>query len=103
MPSASKMLRDTETKTKALWKGGRVKSKTHVLGWNHKDYYKELADIAAISNIPDVYADIYTDALQNLMTNAFDYRSTRYTILNNTTFRKEKITTSAGPSKVEKL
>lgn len=66
MLSHEKMLEDVKIQARIRFSSGGSISKPHLLGYDHKDYYAELAKTAHIENIPEVYSDIYTDALFSL-------------------------------------
>lgn len=72
-------------------KMGYPLSDTHVLGHDHRDYYLELAEKANIDNVPDAYADIFTETLRSLIDEPMDFRKYKYSINeNNQTFTREK-------------
>lgn len=70
---------------------GNSPSDIHVLSFSHKSYYMELAEAANIDNIPDVYADIFTESLSTLNYEPMNFRKYKYSInKDNQTFTKEK-------------
>lgn len=64
-----------------------LKKRPHLLSVRHKEYYMDLAQSADIENIPEVYADIYTDSLLN---STPDFRSHKYIIVDDSHFDKVK-------------
>lgn len=80
LPSRDVMIKDMETRTKALWDKGVTKSNTHVIGFSHREYADDLATTANIKNIPPVYSDMVKDVFTTIRVgNPFGFRSIKYT------------------------
>lgn len=85
------MFKELRIKAEIHKKMGYSQSDTHVLGYEHREYYLELAEKANIDNLPDVYADIFTETLRSLIDEPMDFRKYKYSIHEcNQTFTKEK-------------
>lgn len=80
MPTKSKMRHDFNIQVDQHLKRGFRKKEIHILGLEHNEYYKELADTAKIENIPNVISDIFSDALKSLTSDPFEYRKNKYII-----------------------
>lgn len=61
----------------------------HVLGFFHNLYYSDLAEAAEVEDVPEVYSNIYADALIT-SSSVPNFRNFKYTVLNNTNFIKEE-------------
>lgn len=88
LPSKDEMLKETYATVKARLDKGYQKHEVHILSSLHKDYYRDLAKTANITNIPDVYADIFTDVLRNIRTNPFGFRQIAYKIIDAKKYKR---------------
>lgn len=88
LPSEDEMMKETNATVEARLSKGYQKHEAHILGLLHKDYYLDLAKTAHIKNIPDVYADIFTDVLRNIRTNPFGFRQIAYKIIDAKKYEK---------------
>lgn len=93
LPTKEEMEKDLEAETKALRDNNIPVERTHMLGKpRHKQYYKDLAVTAGVENVPDVYADILTDALEVLEQDPIGFHDNQYTLSKDKkTFERKKL------------
>ncbi|XP_031628582.1 senecionine N-oxygenase-like [Contarinia nasturtii] len=90
MPTKSTMQQDMLAKDADRRNNNIPRSRSHVLSWNHKKYYRELSNTAGITNVPEVISDIFTNGLESLKKDAREYRTYKYIINDDGTFDKVK-------------
>lgn len=72
------------------WDKGFPKNQTHTLGKSlQRGYCKEISELADIKNIPDVMFSVFTDHVDDIIRNSFNFRNHRYNIVNEKTFEKK--------------
>ncbi|XP_031619237.1 senecionine N-oxygenase-like [Contarinia nasturtii] len=88
LPSKSEMLKDMQDYAESqLKKGLKVYL---VSAGDRKEYYGNLARIADIAKISDVYTEIFIDSQESWQKDPFGYRNDKYTIIDDETFIKER-------------
>lgn len=90
LPPKEVMLQDMRANTQMHWNKGYRKHQTHYLGPEQKEYYRQLAEIAEIDNLPDVLAAMHLDSRQTMARDPLNYRKYRYHIVDDKTFTKER-------------
>lgn len=91
LPSTSEMLTDMRAVTQIHWNKGYPKRNTHFLGPEQKEYFDDLAGTAGIVNLPPVLAAIHFDCRQSMMKMPAEFRKFKYTVVDEKTFKKEKV------------
>lgn len=84
------MLKDLHVESEAHWNKGYPKHKTHFLVFEQRDYQKQLAEMAEIENLPDVFYAIDLDACTGLRDQPTEFRKFKYTIIDDSFYTKEK-------------
>lgn len=78
--------------TQIHWAKGFTKSKTHYLGVEQRDYYKQLSEAADIENYPDVLSAMHFDASYSLKNTPTQFRTFKYNIVDDKSYTKFKYT-----------
>lgn len=76
--------------TQIHWDKGYAKNRTHYLGPEQRDYCKQLSETADIKNIPDVLLTMFSNHVEAIIANPFDFRKHRYQVVNDKSFEKMK-------------
>lgn len=84
------MSNDLDIETEAHWNKGYSKSKTHYLINEQRNYFNQLAELANIENIPEIYDAIMTDVLRDMEEQPTEFRKFNYTIIDDETFLKQR-------------
>lgn len=90
LPPKEQMLMDMRSNTQMHWNKGYKKHQTHSLGPEQKEYYRQLAAVGDIENLPDVLAAMHFDSRQTMAKDPINYRKYRYHIVDDKTFTKER-------------
>lgn len=77
--------------TQIHWNKGYPKRNSHLLGPEQADYFKQLAETADIENIPSVLTAMHYDSRQSMAKDPTDFRKFKYIMIDDKTFRKERI------------
>lgn len=79
---------DMRAQTQIHWDKGYKKNRTHFLGPEQRDYCKQLAETAEIKNIPDVLLTVFSNHVDDIIKNPFNFRKHFYNIINEKKFEK---------------
>lgn len=92
LPSKSEMLNDMHDYEEAQQKKGLSKRKRHRLSSidEFPKHFEDLARIANVTKIPNVYSNMYIDSGTRFFAGEYDYREYRYTVVDDETFIREK-------------
>lgn len=91
LPSKVDMLQDMRAKTQIHWNKGYPKRNTHILGPEQKEYYDDLAETGGVANVQPVLSAMHYDSRTSLVSIPTEYRKYKYTIIDDKTFKKEKV------------
>lgn len=90
LPPKGTMLMDMRANTHIHWNKGYRKHQSHFLGPEQQEYYRQLAEVGGIENIPDVLAAMHFDSRKSMNEDPLNYRKYRYQILDDKTFTKHR-------------
>lgn len=90
LPSKGAMLSDMREKIQIHWAKGYRKHYTHFLGPEQREYFDQLATVADIENIPQVYVKMHFDTRATMMREPAHFRKYRYDIIDDKTFTKTR-------------
>lgn len=90
LPSKSKMLEDMQVQMQKHWNYGYRKHRSHFLLEEASEYSSQLAQMADIEGIPNVFLHIGAESFNASITGNLEFRKYKYTIIDDNTFRKEK-------------
>lgn len=106
LPSTSQMQNDCKQEFNRRAALGWPMKKSHcIAGSFHREYFNDLATIANIENIPEVYMKIYEDSGMRRLNYPTMYRNDVYTIVDNEHFERHfklKIYLHCNENNVEK-
>lgn len=81
---------DMRAQTQIHWDKGYSKNRTHYLGPEQRDYFKQISELAEIKNIPDVLLSVFSNHVEAIIKNPFNFRKHRYTIVDEKTYVKNE-------------
>lgn len=83
------MMMDMRAQTQIHWDKGYAKNRTHYLGaTEQREYFKTLSETAEIQNIPDVLLAVFSNHVEAMIANPFNFRKHRYQIIDEKRFEK---------------
>lgn len=90
-PSKYEMFADMNEQMEKHWKKGYNKFKSHFLGPEQVEYFKQLSETADVQNVPKVIVDMEFDSGKTQKILPYSFRNYKYTITDDETFVKEKL------------